>query len=321
MQRTVPFLLYASRFRLYTFALLSCALGVTSFACRNESSAQISTGGPVDGWAYYGHDAGGSHYSPLTQIDKNNVKELKVAWTYHTGDVSDGKRYHRKSEFEATPILADGTLYLSTAFNRIIALDPETGKERWSYDPRIDLQGNYSEGLMNRGVSTWLDPARKQGEPCRRRIFLGTIDARLIGVDGANGRPCDDFGNKGQVDLTQGISNIIRKGEYEETSPPAVIDDLVVVGSAIADNDRVEMPGGVVRAFDAHSGALRWSWDPIPRHAADPARNTWENGAERTGAGNAWSISSVTWCLFLRAAPVQTTMAASGAATTGGRIR
>ncbi len=108
----------------------------------------------VADWPYYGGDAGGSRYSPLTQIDRTNVQNLKVAWTYHTGDVSDGTKYRRKSAFETTPILVDGTLYFSTAFNRVIALDPETGAERWSYDPEIDLNGEYSEGLMNRGVST-----------------------------------------------------------------------------------------------------------------------------------------------------------------------
>ncbi len=188
----------------------------------------------------------------------------------------------------------DSTLYLSTAFNRVVALDPETGIERWIYDPRIDLTAGYSEGLMNRGVSTWLDPARKVGEPCQRRIFIGTIDARLIALDAAVGKLCADFGEGGQVDLTRGLGNIRRRGEYEETSPPAVINDLVIVGSGIADNDRVDMPSGVVRAFDARTGTLRWSWDPIPHNPADPEAKTWEgDSASHTGAANAWSIISV----------------------------
>jgi quinoprotein glucose dehydrogenase len=104
-------------------------------------------------WPYYGGEAGGGRYSPLTQIDKSNVAELKVTWEYHTGDVSDGGDGRRKSAFEATPIVAEGTMYLSTPFNRVVALDPETGREKWSFDPKIDLHAPYSEGLINRGVT------------------------------------------------------------------------------------------------------------------------------------------------------------------------
>jgi quinoprotein glucose dehydrogenase len=220
-------------------------------------------------------------YSSLTQINRDNVSRLKVAWVYHTGDVSDGTKYPRKSEFETTPIFVDGALYLTTAFNRVVALDPLTGRQKWVFDPKIALDAEYSEGLMNRGVSTWLDSSRKPGAPCRRRIFLATIDARLISLDAASGEACKDFGSGGEVDLKQGIAHIIRVGEYEETSPPAIVDDLVVAGSAIADNDRVDSPDGVVRAFDARTGTLRWKWEPIPASLAP------------TGAGNAWSVISV----------------------------
>lgn len=232
-------------------------------------------------WANYGNDPGGMRYSPLTQVNRDNVAKLKLAWVYHTGDMSNGTAYPRKSEFESTPIFVDGTLYLTTAFNRIVALDPVSGKERWTFDPKINLASKYSEGLMNRGVSTWLDTRRKPGAPCRRRIFLATIDARLIAVDAASGKRCKDFGDAGELDLTQGVVNIIRVGEYEETSPPAVIDDLVVVGSAIADNDRVDSPDGIVRAFDVRTGEPRWTWAPILPNLAP------------TGAGNAWSVISV----------------------------
>lgn len=232
-------------------------------------------------WANYGNDPGGMRYSPLTQVNRDNVAKLKLAWVYHTGDMSNGTAYPRKSEFESTPIFVDGTLYLTTAFNRIVALDPVSGKERWTFDPKINLASKYSEGLMNRGVSTWLDTRRKPGAPCRRRIFLATIDARLIAVDAASGKRCKDFGDAGELDLTQGIVNIIRVGEYEETSPPAIIDDLVVVGSAIADNDRVDSPDGIVRAFDVRTGKPRWTWAPILPNLAP------------TGAGNAWSVISV----------------------------
>jgi quinoprotein glucose dehydrogenase len=244
-------------------------------------SAAEPTNGEIADWPYYGGDAGGSRYSPLTQIDKSNVAELKVAWEYHTGDFSDGSDNRRKSEFEATPIVVDGTMYLSTPFNRVVALDPETGREKWSFDPKIDLHAGYSEGLVNRGVGLWTDPGKGEGESCRRRIFLATIDARLFALDAAAGTPCADFGAGGQIDLTRSIANITRRGEYEETSAPAIAGDLVIVGSSIADNDRVASPSGVVRAFDARTGSLRWSWNPIPETIAP------------TGAGNAWSTISV----------------------------
>jgi quinoprotein glucose dehydrogenase len=249
------------------------------------AGASLSAAEPIDSgiadWPYYGGDAGGSRYSPLTQINKSNVAKLKVAWEYHTGDVSDGSDNRRKSEFEATPIVADGTMYVSTPFNRVVALDPETGREKWSFDPKIDLHAGYSEGLVNRGVTLWIDPSRAEGEACRRRIFLATIDARLFALDAASGQACADFGPGGHIDLTRGIANITRRGEYEETSAPAIAGDLVIVGSSIADNDRVDSPSGVVRAFDARSGSLRWSWNPIPE------------GIAPTGAGNAWSTISV----------------------------
>jgi len=249
------------------------------------AGARLAAAEPTDhaaaDWPFYGGDAGGSRYSLLTQIDKNNVAQLKIAWEYHTGDVSDGSDGRRKSEFEATPIVADGTMYLSTPFNRVVALDPETGREKWSFDPKIDLRAPYSEGLVNRGVTLWTDPGRVGSDVCSRRIFLATIDARLFALDAITGRPCADFGSAGQIDLTGGIANIARRGEYEETSAPAIVDNLVIVGSSIADNDRVESPSGVVRAFDARTGALRWSWNPIPQSIAP------------TGAGNAWSAISV----------------------------
>jgi quinoprotein glucose dehydrogenase len=245
-------------------------------------------------WPFYGGDPGGSRYSELGQINRTNVPTLKTAWVYHTGDVSDGKKYPRKSAFECTPIFVDGTLYLSTPFNRVIALDPANGAERWSFDPKIDLGVKYSEGLMNRGVSSWLDGRLSPGAKNRRRIFMATIDARLICLDAVSGKPCEDFGQAGQIDLKQGIDHIIRAGEYEETSPPAIIDDLVIVGSSIADNDRVDSPSGVVRAFDARTGQLRWKWEPL-QYLRDwfEMLSDLPSAIGPTGAGNAWSMISV----------------------------
>src|SRR5712692_3986729 len=208
----------------------------------------------TDQWPFYGHDAGGMRHSPLTQITRANVSRLKVAWVYHTGDVSDGTGGRRRSGFETTPLVVDATLYLTTPFNRVIALDPETGVRRWAFDPLVDLHGQYGDGLINRGLATWVDPSRRSGQPCRRRVYEATLDARLVALDAATGAPCADFGERGQVSL-RGVQGY-GPGWYHMTSPPAVIDDLVVVGSSIDDNWRIDMPSGVVRAFDARSGAL-----------------------------------------------------------------
>jgi len=237
-------------------------------------------GAGVDAWPTYGHDPGGMRYSPLTQFSRENVSRLKVAWTYHTGDVSDGRDGQRRSGFETTPVVVDGTMYVTTGFNRIVALDPETGTRRWSFDPIVDLHGDYGDGLINRGVATWLDRAAPTGRPCRRRVFEATLDARLIAVDAATGALCLEFGERGQISLRRVPA--YQPGWYHMTSPPAVVDDLVVVGSAIDDNNRARMASGVVRAFEARTGAQRWAWDPLPT-----ALTT------QSGAANAWSVIAV----------------------------
>jgi len=274
------------------------AFGIAALWLTGSSHAQ--TAGETD-WPNYGNDAGGMRYSPLTQINRDTVSKLKVAWVFHTGDISDGSTGGKRSGFETTPILVDGTLYLTTPFNRVIALDPATGSQRWAYDPEIDRSLDYGDGLINRGVATWLDEAHSRKQPCGRRIFEATLDARLIALDSATGKPCADFGNKGQVDLrdvpgyTGGNLGEHHLGWYHMTSPPVVIDNLVSVGSAIDDNVRVDMPLGVVRAYDAQTGTLRWTWDPIARNApanGDPASKV-TSGKWVTGAANAWSVMAV----------------------------
>jgi quinoprotein glucose dehydrogenase len=239
-------------------------------------------------WPVYGGDAAGHRYAAVDQITRTNVSTLKLAWVYRTGDV-----LQEKGRFEANPLVVDGTLYVSTPLGRVSALDPTSGTERWTYDAHIDLHGSYGD-FANRGVSTWLDTRASVGAVCRRRIYLGTVDARLIALDAATGNACDDFGQHGTVDLTHDLLNAPQElGEYEVTSPPAVIGDLVVVGSSVGDNNRNDAPNGVVRAFDARSGALRWSWDPIARSPGAPGYDTWGGTyAHQTGAANAWSVIS-----------------------------
>jgi quinoprotein glucose dehydrogenase len=164
----------------------------------------------------------------------------------------------------------------------VIALEPATGNKIWEFDPKVDLTHGYSE-VTSRGVSAWKDPAAKVGAACALRIFIGTIDARLIALDGATGKLCADFGAGGQVDLTKDV-DLRDAGDYQVTSAPAIAKDVVITGSSIGDNRAVTLERGIVRAFDVKSGKLRWSWDPIPWAA---------KSSPRTGAGNAWSTLSV----------------------------
>jgi quinoprotein glucose dehydrogenase len=235
----------------------------------------------ADEWGSYGRDPGGTRFSPLTQITAANVAGLKPAWTFHTGDIADDKKGQRTG-FEATPLFLDGRLYVTTGFNRIIGLDPTTGKQLWAYDPRIDRRFGFGDGLINRGVAAWRDPKAK--ESCQLRLYEATLDARLVSIDAATGKPCADFGAAGVVSLRDVPR--YRPGAYHMTSPPIVIDGVVVVGSAIDDNWRAEMPSGEVRGYDARTGRKLWSWEPLERPAG-VAETAW-----KTGAANAWSVLS-----------------------------
>ncbi len=222
------------------FGLAAIQLG----GCR--SAYQTSPDGQTAEWSVYGSDFGGTRYSKLTQINRGNVSHLKVAWTYRTGEAGTQSASSSKAAFEATPIVVDGTLYLTTPFNRVIALDPETGKEQWKYDPKVDLSTKYGE-VTSRGVATWRDSAAPSGLSCARRILVATIDARLIALDATSGVPCKDFGQDGQIDLTRDV-RLVERRFYQQTSPPAVIGDLIIVGSSISDNRAVEVERGVVGA-------------------------------------------------------------------------
>ncbi|HKE04672.1 MAG TPA: pyrroloquinoline quinone-dependent dehydrogenase, partial [Blastocatellia bacterium] len=270
-------------------SIIIALVALGSWATVTNSPVAAGDAKQQSDWPAYGRDAGGSRYSPLAQINRGNVGQLKIAWTYRTGAMDVKAASAKRAAFEATPILVDGSLYLTTPFNRVIALDPATGAERWTYDPQVKLDQSYSE-VTSRGVSAW--PALTDKRKLARRIFAGTIDARLIALDAATGKPCADFGENGQVDLTRDV-RLVDRGSYQVTSPPAVIGDSIVVGSSIGDNRGVELERGVVRAYDARAGKLLWSWDPIPKNANDPARKTWAGeSADRTGAANAWSIIS-----------------------------
>jgi len=242
-------------------------------------------------WPAYGRDPGGTRFSPLTQITRQNVTQLQVAWTYHTGMPDRSAMSHRPPALEVTPIVVDGTMYVITPTGIVAALDPAKGTERWRYDAGVNPHRGYGD-FASRGVTFWRDSRPAAGSTCVRRIFAATIDARLIALDAASGTPCPGFGTNGSVDLRAGLRVPPLEFEYYEvTSPPAVVGDLVITGSAVADNTTFAPASGEVRAFDARTGALRWTFDPVPQDSADPAYKTWQGGSARyTGAANVWSV-------------------------------
>src|SRR5881396_2567548 len=226
----------------------------------------LSTQTPAAGdWPVYGRDPGGARFSPLTQITRDNVTRLTVAWTYHTGIPDMSSMSHRPPSLEVTPLVVDGTMYVITPTGIVTALDPATGTERWRYDAGVNPHRGYGD-FASRGVSFWRDSRAAAGTSCARRIIAATIDARLIALDAPTGKPCTGFGSGGAVDLRNGLRAAPDEfAFYEVTSPPAVVGDLVITGSAVADNTNLAPASGEVRAFDARTGVLKWTFDPVPQ--------------------------------------------------------
>ncbi|MBP9036056.1 MAG: PQQ-binding-like beta-propeller repeat protein, partial [Pseudomonadales bacterium] len=234
-----------------------------------------------------GGDVDGQRFSPLTQITPANVEALEVAWTYRTGDVSSGTDRHGPTAFQATPLVVGNTMFLCSPYNRVIALDAETGTERWVHDPEVDLTGVYTPTC--RGVAYW-DGGK--GGACARRILSATLDARLIALDADTGQACADFGSDGAVNLRDNLGDV-RAGEYYVTSAPLVLGNLVVTGAFVQDGQRVDAPPGVVRAFDVESGKLVWAFDPVPPGVTPVSAEDAAAGATFTrGTPNVWGMMS-----------------------------
>ena len=244
-------------------------------------------------WSHYGADIGGTRFASATQITPGNISNMRLAWQFRSGDAADGDDYFgRDTSLKATPILFDNKLVFSTGFNRVFAINATTGKQIWTFDPEVDFTINYSEMFTSRGVAAWTDSATARDEVCNGRIYLGTLDARLIAIDALTGKKCIEFGGSGEINLTKNVRNF-RRGQYSLTSPVTVVNDTLIVGSSIGDNGAVELEPGFVRGFDARSGELLWQWDPIPRSEDAPGGNTWSNnGGQKNGGANVWSIIS-----------------------------
>ena len=276
---------------LQTCAVLAIACGSLALgACGRSGPVEHPPGAGTE-WTEFGGSPGGGHYSEAGEITPQNVHALRLAWVHRSGDFRGPPKSGagmvngppQQSDFEVTPIVADGTLYYCSNFNRVFALDAATGKEKWVYDPQVDM--SKENMAVCRGVSLWR--GTKAGA-CATRIFTGTLDGRLIALDAATGKPCADFGSNGVVDLAKDLTPH-GPTEYDVTSPPAILGKAVIVGGLIADSFRKGVPAGVIRAFDAESGALLWAFNPVP--PGEPDRNP--DGTFRASTPNVWSIISV----------------------------
>lgn len=236
---------------------------------------------PCVAWESWGGDPGGLRFSPLHEITSDNVGQLIRAFEFRTGDVTARPpEVMRRTKFEATPLFVEDSLIFCSPFNEVIALDPGTGAQKWRYDPKIAINQRPANRYVCRGVTYWVDDTAPRGAACRARIFMGTNDVRLIALDAKTGLPCADFGKGGEIKLDIGMP-LEWPGEFQITSPPAIGRGVVVVGSSIGDNRRVDAPSGVVRAFDARSGEPRWTFEPLKR-----------DGIE-AGHANVWAAMSV----------------------------
>jgi quinoprotein glucose dehydrogenase len=233
-------------------------------------------------WSQYGGE-GAQQYTPLTQVNVQNVQQLQELWRFRTGDL--GQDFKRKGHsMQANPVLWNRTLYISTSANWVIAVDAVTGAEKWRFDAQLPKDISYSES-GSRGVSLWHGKA----DQCPNRVLFGTLVGELIALDATTGELCSDFGVAGRIDLSKGVGQV-ELGDYSVTSPPAVLGDRIIVGSAIGDNRATDLELGIVRALDARSGEILWLWDPIPKSPEDPATATWQaNSNVSTGAANVWA--------------------------------
>jgi len=218
---------------------------------------------PAFAWEHWGGDPGGMRFSPLAQITPANVGNLLRAWEFRTGDLDTrAPALMARTKFEATPLFVEDSIIFCSPFNEVIALDPGTGAQKWRYDPKVSANQRPGNRYVCRGVAWWVDDQAPERAACRARIFMGSNDARVIALDARTGIPCADFGANGELKLEIG-GQLECPGEFQITSAPVVSRGVVIVGSSIADNRRVDAPLGTVRGFDARTGHLRWSWDPL----------------------------------------------------------
>lgn len=240
-------------------------------------------------WRFYGGDNGSNKYSPLDQINRENVSKLKVAWAWDSPDLKlqQQNRMLRGFGFEVTPLMVGGTLYTSTSVSQVSAINAQTGATIWTYDPKSYAAGRPTNlGFLHRGVAYWTDGREE-------RIFIGTSDAYLLALDAKTGQPIASFGENGKVNLTKAIPLAVNASNYAVTSPPIICRDVVMVGASISDGPtNKEMPRGDIQAFDVRTGKSLWIFHTVPQ-AGEFGVETWQNDSWKyTGNTNVWSIMS-----------------------------
>lgn len=241
-------------------------------------------------WPSYGGTTANARYSPLDEIDAENVSRLRVAWRWASPDQEVLAREPGLSTWlnEATPLMVGGVLYVSTSLSQVAAIDAASGRTLWVHDPEVWRAGTpVNRGWLHRGVAYWAGGGR------RGRVFHASGNGWLIALDAATGRPVAGFGDGGRVDLTAGLGRPVERALYSATSPPVVVGDVVIVGSSIHDGEwRLPMPPGHVRGFDARTGRRRWIFHTVPQ-AGELGHETWRDGSWRdAGNTNVWTVMS-----------------------------
>lgn len=273
------------RFKQFS-ALLGCLMLLASVALPARGKDPVKKGE----WRFYGGDQGSRKYSPLDQINRDNVKNLKVAWTWDSPDLKIMEQNQKLYTlgYEATPLMINGVLYISTSLSQVAAINAATGQTIWVYDPRSYETGHPTNlGFLHRGVAYWTDGKAE-------RLFIGTSDAYLIAIDAKTGKAVSEFGEGGRVNLTKAIPLAVNARNYAVTSPPVVCRDVVIVGSSINDGPmNKEAPRGDIQAFDARTGKPTWIFHTVPQ-AGEFGNETWENDSWKyTGNTNVWTMMSV----------------------------
>ena len=268
-----------------TVALVICSV----VAVVVTAGAQQRTGDMVE-WPYVGAEQSASKYSPVADIDVSNVEQLEIAWAWEPNELPNQEFRTRPGSFEAMPLMIDNVIYVSTMYTRVVALDAETGEQLWAFDPeawRTGPDGGPPGGFKHRGVAVW-------GAGGDMRIFINSRDS-LYALDAADGAPIPSFGDDGKVLLTEDFPNPVTHEMFDQTSPPVVFDDLVIVGSRVPDRiqKRFDTPGSI-QAFDVHTGERRWVFYTVPQSNDAFGADTWQDGSWRfTGHANVWGLMSL----------------------------
>jgi glucose dehydrogenase len=272
--------------RLVCYRVLACVVLATGIMLAQAPSPRSGSE-----WQFYGRDPGGMRFSPLEQINVRNVQRLQRAWTYNVPTTASSWI----ESFESTPLMVNDVLYFATQTGVAIAVDAETGKQLWIFNPYGSSQGDVRP-VPNRGVAYWAgrspiscDGARNSWD---KRIFYVTPEARLFALDAMTGKACDGFGEAGAINLRQGVASGWPAALYDVTSPPATYRDLIIVGSEVQEYPS-RGPSGAVRAFNVRTGKLVWTFDAVPK-SGEVGHDTWPaNGWKGRSGTNAWGPISV----------------------------